>query len=80
MNFPAILWALIEYYTPLIITALSWVAGGLVIALVWVALAFLMARFCATNERPVAPPVMKRGPGRRVQGNAHLIEQESTPV
>ncbi len=82
MNLLTALWALIEQHTPQIITVLIWIAGGLVIALVWVGLAFLMAHFCGANERTdgstESRPTM--GPGRRVKGRANLIEQGSTPV
>lgn len=78
MNLLTAVWALIEQHTSQIITVLIWIAGGLVIALVWVGLALLMARFCGMNERPADRPTM--GPGRRVKGNSKLIEQGSTPV
>ena len=59
-----------------LLTALAWTGGGVFLAVLWVWVALKLARFCGTNDAPV----LRRGPGNRVQGNPLLIEQESTPV
>lgn len=72
-------WSLVETFTPQIITVLIWIMGGLIIALVWVWLAFLMARFCGANSAERTGSTY-RPSDERIQGNPHLIEQGSTPV